>query len=838
MTLISIILLFAAIANFCLLGYVFGRRHSRPVHFAFARMVFFIGMWILCTFLVSVVNEVRVLVHVGRLTYGFSSLVAYSFLVFSWWFPERSHPNPGRRARVIVTALASIMFVMALSPLVQSDVRLVSGGKHPVFGRLHLLFEFYIVSTFLTGFWNLFRSRLRTPSGRERMQLNYALTGFVFSFLVSCFSVFLLPFLTQRSDLYLLGATSTLVWTTLTFYAVFRHRLMDIGVAIRNVLIRGMVAAVLTLAITAPFFLDSLVGNRLGLGPEIVLVLGLGVLLAVFLPNLQQRITRFVDQQLFRGRYDHETAMVRFADRLLGTYGHEDIAHVIARELPIILQARGCAVYLAGKEPNAYRLCGRQGMEGQEMPQQLHAAGPLAQVVHEHHGAVLKDEVGYAPYPTGADTDKVLADFEALDAVLVFPLSSKGGLLGLIFLGEKKSDNTYTSDDLDLLGALGAQAAIALENTRLYSQILEAQKHYEITLRHMQRGVLTVDNSLQVVTLNETGAAMLGLDAASWLGEPLPDLLPRFAGLLRTTLERQHNLSAQEVTVAVAERAFPCECETSLLLDADNHPTGALLVFQDLTERKHFEAEVRRIDRLASVGTLAAGLAHEIKNPLVSVQTFVQLLPERFEDPSFRDSFGTVVAGEVARIDRLVRNLLDFARPRPSNVGTVDVREVLEKALTLLANQLQKAGIELIRDYAKDSQKVHGDDEQLHQVSLNLLQNAIESMSGSVRRLTIQTAPAELFEDGGSRVPAVQFLVQDTGVGVEKDELPRIFDPFYSTKTDGSGLGLAICHSIVKEHGGKVDVNSSPGQGTTFSVTLPVKSRRFPHVGDGLEREG
>jgi two-component system nitrogen regulation sensor histidine kinase GlnL len=230
------------------------------------------------------------------------------------------------------------------------------------------------------------------------------------------------------------------------------------------------------------------------------------------------------------------------------------------------------------------------------------------------------------------------------------------------------------------------------------------------------------------------------------------------------------------------------------------------------------------MDRLASVGTLAAGIAHEIKNPLVSIQTFTQLLPERYQDTSFREGFGTVVRDEVSRINKLVQSLLEFARPRPRQIGPVSIHELLDRALTLLDSELHKYEIEVRRVYGDNVPIISGDGEKLFQVFFNLIQNAIQAMDGSERRIVLTTAKT-VWNQSPQPADAVLLTIRDSGKGIDAANISHIFDPFFSTKSNGSGLGLSICHAIVEEHGAHIAVESTPGKGTTFSLTLPVKAR-------------
>jgi signal transduction histidine kinase len=304
-----------------------------------------------------------------------------------------------------------------------------------------------------------------------------------------------------------------------------------------------------------------------------------------------------------------------------------------------------------------------------------------------------------------------------------------------------------------------------------------------------------------------------------------PNLLPpALEATLKATIREGKGRQAVEVLVTGADgKQFSCECETSALRDARGRISGAMAMCHDLTQQKEMEEQMRRMDRLASVGTLAAGVAHEIKNPLVAIKAFAQLLPERYEDDEFREGFGAVVCDEVTRINRLIHALMDFANPARRSSSSVFVDELIERSQALLTSEAHKGGIEITVECEDSLPCVIGDSEQLHQVFLNLLQNAIQALEGTIRRIAVDIRRTTVRRR--DRPPAAGILVQisDTGKGISPQDLQRVFDPFFSRRDDGTGLGLAICHRIVENHGGTIGVDSVEGQGTTFSVVLPTE---------------
>jgi signal transduction histidine kinase len=237
-------------------------------------------------------------------------------------------------------------------------------------------------------------------------------------------------------------------------------------------------------------------------------------------------------------------------------------------------------------------------------------------------------------------------------------------------------------------------------------------------------------------------------------------------------------------------------------------------LYEDLKRSKSY---IRRADRLASLGTLTAGLAHEIRNPLVAIKTLTQLLPDRLDDEEFRNQFLKIASGEVDRISSLVNELLDFARPSDPKLEMEDINTILDGMILLVSTETKKKQVNIFKNYASDLPPIQIDREQIKQVFLNILLNAIQATSEK-GKITVKTR--SFLKPGGE--PFVQIEFTDTGCGIPEEYLEDIFNPFFTTKSTGSGLGLSISHQIVQDHKGYIDVKSQLGKGSSFFVNLPA----------------
>jgi signal transduction histidine kinase len=252
------------------------------------------------------------------------------------------------------------------------------------------------------------------------------------------------------------------------------------------------------------------------------------------------------------------------------------------------------------------------------------------------------------------------------------------------------------------------------------------------------------------------------------------------------------------------------------------------MVLTDVTALKRLELQIRRSDRLASLGTLSAGMAHEIKNPLVSIKTFAQLLPERYDDSDFRDTFSNLIGHEIDRIDSLVNQLLRFARPAKPHLQPMHVHEILEKSLLLVGHRLYQKDIKLTRSWEANVDTIRADSDQLEQVFLNFFINAMDAMkAGGELNVSTQIRAEDdlltpMMQSNGDARGILRVTIRDTGEGIRREDLPHVFDPFFTTKDYGTGLGLSVVHGIVQEHGGQIEVESELKKGTAFHILFPL----------------
>ncbi len=362
-------------------------------------------------------------------------------------------------------------------------------------------------------------------------------------------------------------------------------------------------------------------------------------------------------------------------------------------------------------------------------------------------------------------------------------------------------------------------------------ELADLKSYTDNILASLTNGIVTVDLDGRVVTLNPAAEMMTGFFAGEVIGRYCTEVFAQTPELGEILMETIASRSATPGVAATLHRRngrmLPVEISAAPLKGGESKDLGVIAAIRDLTVERELESRLRRSDRLAALGELAAGLAHEIKNPLTSLLTFSRHLPRRFEDEQFRARFQSVVPRELERINGIVEGLLELARPARVNFAAVRLPALLERAAELYAHEMESRGVQVTREYARDLPVVWVDSEAVYQAFVNLVRNALDAMpSGGELTLRAGWSDDHHVVRSGRRGPAgarrVRVEIEDTGIGIPAADADRVFNPFFSTKTAGTGLGLALTHKIIEDHGGTIDFRSAVGDGTVFRIVLPL----------------
>ena len=364
-----------------------------------------------------------------------------------------------------------------------------------------------------------------------------------------------------------------------------------------------------------------------------------------------------------------------------------------------------------------------------------------------------------------------------------------------------------------LIGISGIISLLLAQGYRsARSSLSRVQAFSDNLVENMPMGLVAMDRESRIIAFNQTAEFVLRKTAGEVIGQMAGDVLPEACRDLLRTLEVEKQIIAKEIDCSLTDgRTIPLEVIATVLEEEDG-ARGVVVLFRDITEIKQLKKEIAQSQRLASLGSLAAGVAHEIRNPLSSIKGFATYFKERYRDNPDDSQTADIMVQEVDRLNRVIGQLLDYARPMTMNRRETAIQTVIQHALRMIESQAREKGVVIQTELQADVVAVLIDPDRIKQVFLNLYLNAIGAMEGggilSVALLSMTDR-------------RIRIEVRDTGVGIDPKNLDRIFDPYFTTKSSGTGLGLAIVQKIIEAHRGEIQVASTPGLGTTVSVILP-----------------
>lgn len=452
------------------------------------------------------------------------------------------------------------------------------------------------------------------------------------------------------------------------------------------------------------------------------------------------------------------------------------------------------------------------------------------------------------PNPAGDDTFEVYRQFAPTESfspgflheerARVAPSGNKGttsqspGLI--IFVGMdmspinalRKQDTRHTimmSVIFVLIGVSGVVSLYLAQSYRMARVTLSRVKAFSDSLvEHMPIGLIAINDREEIISFNQTAETILGHSFQDVFGKKAGDILPPPCRDMLQVLKIEKRTIEKEVECPVKDgRTVSLEIIATSLEEETGDFLGYVILFRDITEILHLKKEIERSQRLASLGNIAAGIAHEIRNPLSSIKGFAQFFRERYRGNTTDRETADVMIQEVDRLNRVISQLLEFARPMNMNRQWTSLKEVIRHTLKMVAEEARGKNITIHMDTSSEPAVLFIDPDKITQVLLNLFFNAIGAMGkGGVLGITLS------MNEAGN----VQISVSDTGTGIRKEDMPRIFDPYFTTKPTGTGLGLAIVYRIIEAHDGEIRVESEEGRGTTVTVSLPAGPHPVKHT--------
>jgi two-component system NtrC family sensor kinase len=558
--------------------------------------------------------------------------------------------------------------------------------------------------------------------------------------------------------------------------------------------------------------------------PSAGLTLVLGGAVAAAAAALALWHARRTGRALAEAVADRDRLAAELSRRLGELYSLQELTHVlsssllfdqvaadVARYATRFLDAGGGAVVLTSAEGEAPRVVAAEGS----------LAPYLNLTVTLDQGGIVLDAIAHERVELRSASGKAgLRLFASVDArtVAVAPLKAHGVTDGAVVVVDKRS-GSFVLEDARLLSTVAAHAAVALANARLFDLVRRGKEQWEGTFDAITEGMALVDDHATVRRANTAFAALVGRPVTGVVGGSLCHLL---FGEHLTLAELMHETAAGGHHAPVVRRSEPLGrvlriAAASAARAVDG--ASAIVVVEDISEQQMLEAQLIQSEKMAAVGTLVSGVAHELNNPLTSIAGLSEFLLEQPAGAELERRHLQVINEEAERAGRIVRDLLTFSRKGPAERTPVDLGDVVQRTVHLMSYEMRHRDVSVQTSIAPGVPRVMGDRYQLQQVVLNLLSNAAHALStlppGRPRQVELNVSA-----DGAHAI----LRVTDTGPGIPPEVKAQMFSPFFTTKApgEGTGLGLFVSYGIAEAHGGKLTAESVPGEGATLILSLPV----------------
>ncbi|MFN2532556.1 MAG: ATP-binding protein [Pyrinomonadaceae bacterium] len=774
------------------------------------------------------------------------------FLHFCALYPSKQQLFSKHRWRVI-SFYTPAVFLLTVSVFVflHDFIRELFFKVAPSLGRIPPLSESFVGIYYRVSFFHfvvaliasavlLIRTLATAKSTVVRQQMKWVVWGSVLA---------ITPFTVLYGIGYLFGAQADrwltdaavlpLIFIPLSFgYSVVRYRLMDVELVVRRVFVYALTTLAIALLIGVVVYLGGLYAfgsDQEFSSGEITLRVVVAVLAMAAIVMVAAPVKHFLQEQvdrLFYGeRYDLRNSLLDFGRTLSATTALDPLLDSLVNRLQEVLNVGRIAIFIEDKTSGSgYRIARAAGLSSQVIvPPDFRE---MIRVRSAETGVVRADDLDLTSDSNG---------FVRRTLHYFAPCVVRGRMVAVIGLGRSADGALLSSEDVEILRTVSGYVAVAIENSLLYqdqqeraSELKLLKEFNESIIESINVGLLAVDLDGRVTRLNSALEHILDLRRDAAVGRYVEELFASdFADTLWQVLgpEKWHLQEIRNIyklhTATRANRSLILNIAVAPLQDGQGQ-TGALVVLEDVTTRISLEEQLQQREKLSSIGLLAAGVAHEVNTPLTGVSSYTQMLLGMFAETDPKHALLQKVRKQAERATNIVNNLLNFSRTgSATEFVEIDIGRVLDDTLQLIEPQMRHGRIEIVRSYDRDAPSIVGNSGKLQQVFTNLLLNARDAIPDG-GQITISTHATD---DGSLSVE-----VSDNGIGIAPENVAKIYDPFYTTKGvgRGTGLGLAVSYGIVQEHAGRIGVESTPGKGTTFRITLPtVRSRaRLQAVGD------
>ncbi|MBI4221788.1 MAG: PAS domain-containing protein [Planctomycetes bacterium] len=770
-----------------------------------------------------------------RLVFCAASFLPSTLFFFTSVFPDRVE-LPINRYLSIFFFIISFLLVF-FSPYIVESVSFVRQRPQARYGWLFSVFWFYFIACMTYSIHILYKKSVRYD-GIKRLQIQYFYFGVAVALFLATVTNFILPVINIWHAESFVPLVTLPVPITVA-YAIVKYHLMDITVIIRRSTIYAALSVVLGIIY---FAVGLIISNILPISEykeTITNMVSAIVMVLIFVPA-RESIQHVIEKTLFHTRYSHPRIL---SDSTVMFSSMHNLNGLLQYAIQHLYDSIGIdKICILLKDEKTQHYTPKAGINFSSDDRLLLSNNDaIVTWLYQNRTVLSKDQLNRF---THSKAERLLEDtLVSLDIDSCIPIFQESNLFGIILLGRKVNKKVFSQEDIQMFLAFSGQLAMAAKNARLYLGLQEAKTYRDNILQSLKSGVIVVDINEEITLINNEAKRILGLRETSTSEKILKSLGKDTHQLLRLTFNYDTEYQNLETFIDRKSKKIPCSMTITKLKTEDGQKLGSLIILTDTTELKLLQTEKQHTDRLAYLGALAANIAHEIKNPLVAINTYFQLLPHKKNDEEFNNGFQKIALKEIGRINRIIEDMLNLAKPSAPLMQPIDPHSAILDTINFLRNTAIEKGIKITTVLEEKRCALIADEDKIKQVLLNILQNSLDALprNGSIKVSTSFMDNLSEFRRMAKLNPNCVFFsfaspflrdtadtlyfvikISDNGAGIPAEKISHIFEPFFTNKDKGTGLGLAMVYRIIKDHEGGIYIESRKGTGTDFYISLPL----------------
>lgn len=814
-TLIATILIIGILS-----GIVYIRNRHRPPNRRFLVFATGLMLWSCVDILLMSLKDVIHLLFLLKMAGILGALLPAAFIFFAVGFEIPESGEETKRLKKIQMSFFVLAVIASLFTLHPSFIRQIHisenlqgilPGPDVDYGWPFIIYSLIIICTMFFGLRYFYRL-MRRKKGIQRTEIQYIFLAIISGTVFAVVSTLIAPML-GTTILCRFGSMSSILMASIIAYAIAKHRIMNISFVAEKIFVYACLCVALFLIYIFSFtFIEHLLKIFIPQKTLLPTIVSAFIVAIIFNP-LKDIIGKWAKVKIFRQEYDIESILQQMR---LVTSSALSLEEGITAMLEILrneTNITGKPVFLVNSEQGTIKSFSTLSSSSVQIIK-TDAESSIMKLFESEPTIYFKDEI--LRFSSRTIIGRAIKEMESYNAEVAIPVFIHNRFAGIFLAGGKQGQIPFNERDRRIFNAFSFYLGIFIESNQLLNTLRENRIYQQSLLENLPDGVIAVNEKGDIIVFNRMAEIITGLSKQDVLEKNYEKVVPLpFNKLLNDLLNHNIEIKNMEVELARNGKHIPLRTSGSKFFSFNGSLLGAQLIFSDISQLKTLQRHLERNERLASLGILAGGIAHEIRNPLVAMKTFSQLLPEKFQDEEFRTNYLKVVIPEIERINQLVEQLLAFAKPRPPRMEEVEILSIIQATTMLISAQEKFKNIKISLNSNMDTIKIQADPEKMKQALLNILLNSAEAIDNRAGEIMISIK---------KDTEKIIIEIKDNGTGIKPEIMDKIFDPLFTTKPHGTGLGLTIVNEIIAQHNGRILIESEYGMGTKVFIEIPINS--------------